>query len=590
MSAPRDCASPQRSFLLQGAPRNLRLRLGASTVSLLFSILFRTACTSTHHRLALDGLRHLRGPEAERWADVFLYYHAEFLRGSKAPDDQFRDFKNHVLHVDENLWGGARQEARRWYGRTVDALRRREWAEAAFAAGVLSHYFSDPFMPLHTGQCEEETKVHRALEWSISKSYGRLQQIIELDLGGYPQLEAPPREDWLERLIATGAELAHRHYDAVLQHYDLPRGVRDPLTGMDEECCSRIAECLGHAVVGFARVLEKALAEAEVEPPMVETTLPGFLAILAAPLKLAFQHLYDLGERMTIEAVFDEVQRTGKVVKNLTPDDREIRRLHAEEVLKRPLHQLDQQPTKLTGTLYGSGREERHLSNRLLTGSPLVSPRDSQAWREAQFRSQGSGVRSQESVARRLEPVASGSKRFDVVAPASNPHSTLHTPHVPANRHSAIRNPQSPKLVFHLSPQSPVVDAPSIGPKIAARLEKAGIVTVGDLLSAEPENLANAMRTKHITADCIRQWQREAALVCRVPELRGTDAQLLVASGIGEPEELAASVPQELLEKITPFATSDAGLRLLHNQQPPNLADVTRWIERADNSRLLQAA
>ena len=58
---------------------------------------------------------------------------------------------------------------------------------------------------------------------------------------------------------------------------------------------------------------------------------------------------------MAIEATFDEAQRTGKVVKNLPEDDREIRRLHAEEVLRLPLFQLDQQPAGLTGTLFGSG-------------------------------------------------------------------------------------------------------------------------------------------------------------------------------------------------------------------------------------------
>ena len=551
-------------------------------MSLLFSILFRTACRGTHQRLALDALRHLRGPEAERWSDLFLYHHAEFLRGSKAPDEQFRDFKNHVLHVEENLWGGARLEARRWYGRTVDSLRRREWPEAAYAAGVLSHYFSDPFMPLHTGQSEEETKIHRALEWSISRSYGRLQQIIELDQGGYPQLETPPREDWLERMIVTGAELAHQHYGAMLQHYDLARGVRDPLAGMDQECNNRIAQCLAHAVVGFARVLERALAEAEVEPPLVETTLPGFLAVLGAPLRLIAQHLYDLSERLTIEAVFDEVQRTGKVVKNLPPDDREIRQLHAEEVLRIPLHQLDQLPTKLTGTLNGSGCEERHHRNRLRTGSPLVSSGDSLAWREAQARGQEPGARCQEAA-------PGGRKRFDVIAPAPIPHSAFRTPHSlpPLHPKSPISNP---KFAFRLSSGSPVVDAPSIGPKVAARLEKAGIITVGDLLAAESEGLAGAMRVSHVTAETIHQWQREATLVCRVSELRGHEAQILVASGITDPDELAAAEAQQLLEKITPFVASSEGQRLLRNQQPPNLADVAQWIDRATSARRLQAA
>ena len=557
-------------------------------MSLLFAILFRTARRSTHERLALDALRHLRGPDAERWCDLFLVHHGEYLRGTTVPDEQFRDFRNHVLHMGEKPWGGAREEARRWYGRTVDSLRRREWAEAAFAAGVLSHYFSDPLLPLNTAHCEEQTKVQSGLEWSVKRSYGRLQQIIEHDFGGYPQVETPHREDWLERMIAIGANLAHQHYEAVLQHYDLTRGVRDPLTGMDQECQNRIAECLAHAVVGVARVLEKAIAEAEIEPPLVETTLPGFLAAVAAPPWLLWQHLRDLGERMTIEAILDEVQRTGKVVKNLPPECREIRQLYAEEVLRIPLHQLDQQPAKLTGTLYGSGCEERHHPNRLLIGTSRVSPHDSQAWRDAQRRAGGVSPLSQ-TVTEQLPAADLGQRRNARAAaepatrrmpPARIPQGT-HAPRSPA---PALRSP------FHLSAGSPVVDAPGVFSSAAARLEKAGIVTVGELLNAEAGKLAEALRLKQVTVETIRSWQHTATLVCRVPELRGHQAELLIAAGITQPDELAACAPQELLEQLTPVLAGDAGRRILHGQPPPGLEDVARWIERAGQSRQLQAA
>ncbi len=357
-------------------------------MSLLLSTVFRNVCRSTHHRIAVDALRHLRGPDAERWSDLFLHHYGEYLAGSEAPDLRFKDFRNHVLHVAENAWGGAPQEARRWYGRLVDALRRREWGESAFAAGVLSHYLCDPFMPLHTARSEEDTKVHRAMEWSISKSYGRLQQIIERDQGGYPQVETPHTSDWLEKMMHIGAELAHEHYEPLLQHFDLARAVREA-GGMDQECQDRIAHCLAHAVVALARVLERALVEAEVEPPHTETTLQGFMIAASAPLRRAAHHLRDLSERMAIEAMLDEAQRTGKVIKNLSEGDREVRRAHAEEVLRLPLHQLDHQPAGLTGSLHGSGAIERLHPNRLIT-SP-VFPSDapvSAAWREAQRRHQ----------------------------------------------------------------------------------------------------------------------------------------------------------------------------------------------------------
>jgi hypothetical protein len=356
-------------------------------LSLLFTVVFRSVCRGTHHRLAVDALRHLRGADSERWSDLFLHLHAAYLAGSTAPDDRFQDFRNHVLHVESNYWGGAPAEARRWYVRTVDALRRREWHEAVYSAGVLSHYFSDPFMPLHTAQSEEQTKVHRPLEWTISHSYGRLQQIIERDLGGYPQLEAPQRDDWLERMVQVGAELAHPHYQSVLDHYDLQRAVRDPAAGMDQECQDRIAQCLAHAVVGFARVLERGLTEAEIEPPQVETTLNGFLAAAATPFRAILRQAQDLGERMAIEGLHDEAQRTGKVVQNLPADDREIRRLHAEEIRRQPLYQLDHLPAALTGTLYGSGAPDRYHPNRLIDAPVLAPPAGtSTLWRDAQRR------------------------------------------------------------------------------------------------------------------------------------------------------------------------------------------------------------
>jgi hypothetical protein len=240
-----------------------------------------------------------------------------------------------------------------------------------------------------------------------------LQRIIEFDLGGYPAIETTRHDDWLERMILTGAELAHPHYEAVLDHYDLNRAIHDPTSGMDQECQNRIALCLGHAVAGFARVLERALAEAEVDPPPVETTLQGFLAALTVPLRALWNHCSDLNDRMAIEAIYDEVQRTGKVVKNLPEDDREIRRLHTEEIRKTQLYKLDQVPARLTGTLYGSCASERNFPNRLLTTPVLFAPDSvSAAWRDAQQQLQ------ERCRAASVSAKAPISRRFDLTPPA----------------------------------------------------------------------------------------------------------------------------------------------------------------------------
>jgi hypothetical protein len=314
---------------------------------------------------------------------VFVNYHGAFRRGALAPDRQFKDFHSHVLHVGEGSWGGAIAAARRWYGQTVDALRREAWGEAAYAAGVLSHYVSDPAMPLHTAQSEREAAVHRAVEWSVSRSYGELQHILDLDQGGYPRLEPPRSGDWLAQFLLHLAELAHEHYPAILDHYDLAAAVRDPRAGLDQECKDRLAICLGCAVVGFARVLERAIAESAAQPPRVEITAQGLLAVLAAPARWLIGSLHDLHERLVVEAIYDEVQRTGKALQNLPEDDRSVRQLHAAEVLKIPLAQLDARPAEPTGTQHGRGQPVRDNPNRLIT-TPVIDSRGPRpGWRRA---------------------------------------------------------------------------------------------------------------------------------------------------------------------------------------------------------------
>jgi len=113
-------------------------------------------CRSTHHFIAIGALDRFKGPQAKAWHDLILLHHEELLRGAKAPDAEFKDFKNHVLHVGEGEWGGARDAATEWYANAVLALRDGKWARAAYALGVMSHYYADPLQPFHTGQTEEE--------------------------------------------------------------------------------------------------------------------------------------------------------------------------------------------------------------------------------------------------------------------------------------------------------------------------------------------------------------------------------------------------------------------------------------------------
>ncbi|MDA1051112.1 MAG: DUF4332 domain-containing protein [Planctomycetota bacterium] len=152
-----------------------------------------------------------------------------------------------------------------------------------------------------------------------------------------------------------------------------------------------------------------------------------------------------------------------------------------------------------------------------------------------------------------------------------------------------MRSPNS-QSKFYLGRNDLVVDAPSIGARTAERLEAIGIETVADLLKADPDSISGQLGVKRFTADVVTQWQQQTELVCRVPQLRGHDAQILVALGITNVEELAASDPQELWTLVEPFVETKEGKRIIRNGKEPDLKEVTAWVQGGQASRNLNAA
>jgi predicted flap endonuclease-1-like 5' DNA nuclease len=543
-------------------------------MSLLFNVVFSSGCTSTHHKLALDALRHLRTSQAPAWRNLFLKHHSSYLLGAKAPDDRFKDFKNHVLHVLDDYWGGAVEATRLWYGRLVEALRRQEWLDAVYAAGVLSHYYTDPLMPLHTGQTEEEGAVHRAAEWSINQSYNDFIVILERDLGGYPEVEVPASEDWLAEMVRQAAEKSNPHYKLIIDHYDIHRGVKNPPAGLDDELRRCMAELVGVAAVGFARILERAFAESGVAPPDVTVTLQGFLAALTMPIKWLTRRLANSRERAVVEAMYAELQQTGRVLHTLPEDDRMVRELHAREVLDVSLASLNERIPRATGTRHGTNDADSGLASASRNESRFV----------------GATVPIHKPGAvPSVGNTAAGPVATPVTKPVMEPRRPVSAS--PAVAHAAHANPPAPKgLKFFLQLGSLVVDAPSIGAKTADRLRSIGIHTVADLLAVSPEDGATRLALGRVKADTIRDWQAQAKLVCRIPQIRGHDAQILVACGITEPEQLKQMQPDQVLDAVDLFVTSREGERLLRDIDPPNIDEVTRWVEWSQHARPLRAA
>lgn len=301
-------------------------------MSLLFRIVYAAHANGTHHKLALDALSRLQGQDAERWRNLFLKHVEVYLEGSKAPDKTFKDFKNHVLHVQDDYWGGAPEKAYAWYATLVGALRREAWSDAAYAAGVLSHYYTDPVHPFHTAQSEAENAIHRAVEWSISRSYDDLAKLARNRLTE-PAVAVPKGESWLKEMVCLGAETSNRSYEKLIVHYDIHRGTVDPPAGLDDTARLLIAELLSYAATGFAHILEHAFADSGVTPPEVSLTLDTFMATLQIPSKWIEKRLTDAEDRAIVRAMYDELKSTGRVEATLPEDDRVVRDLYELEVV-----------------------------------------------------------------------------------------------------------------------------------------------------------------------------------------------------------------------------------------------------------------
>ena len=179
------------------------------------------------------------------------------------------------------------------------------------------------------------------------------------------------------------------------------------------------------------------------------------------------------------------------------------------------------------------------------------------------------------------------------VAPAIAPINSLTSTN---ERVKAIKSTKSSasksvkKLKFYLDLNDHIEAAPSIGPKTAERFEKIGVHTVADFLRQTAESMATKINYKRISADVIRVWQQQARLVCRIPNLRGHDAQLLAACDVTEPEELSTMQPGTLFEIIGPFSETKEGLKIIRNGKKPDLEEITDWISWAQHTRSLQAA
>jgi hypothetical protein len=245
------------------------------------------------------------------------------------------------------------------------------------------------------------------------------------------------------------------------------------------------------------------------------------------------------------------------VEKNLPADDRMVRDLHAAEVLaqrKTPdaaKKFVFSPPMKVETTVERKKRSLDEASSKTIVSVPQVVP----------FRAPATAKPEQAKSETSVPLVASGGLSRMLKAFAED----------------------SPKI--YLTPEQDVVDAPSIGPKTAEKLNAAGIDCVDDLLKAHPIALAARLDDRHFTEQTITDWQDQARLVCTIPGLRGTGAQLLVGAGYRTAEAMAEADAADLCAAVLAFATGNDGQRILREGTPPEIEKIKAWAESARRVR-----
>lgn len=582
-------------------------------MNLLFNVVYAAHCRSTHHKMAMDALRKLSGMEGELWSRMFLKHHQWYLKGAKDPDTTFKDFRNHVLHVSQNNWGGAPKAARMWYDNTLEHLRARKWREAVYSAGVLSHYYTDPIQPFHTGQSKAENNIHRAAEWSITKSYADLYELAQQF--GWPDVTLAEHDRWLEQAVIDGARTSHEFYQPLIDHYDLNAGRKDPPAGLDRYSREKLARLIAYAVVGWSQILQRLFRESGMVPPEVSLSIESVLATVEVPIRWVTKKMADVAERHQIEAMYAELQETGQVDRTLPEDDRVIRDLVTEEITNRktPAKPVPRKTIEEPATVAQAAAmftppkssapnpqpKPPQTKSKFVQPEPLTeitSKKDDSS--NTDFPS--NTVAPGQARSKREEPkptIPLNWKPKDLAVPLANkkpepaktppPKNTVQSPPV---QKAETKSLEESSLRFYLELDSDVVDAPSIGPKTAKRFYKIGIKTVRQLLNCDPDASAAKINMRHIPAKTIVDWQDQARLVCCIPELRGHDAQIMTACDYRTVDDVATANHAELTKAAMQFAKSKEGERIIRSGKGPDAQEVSDWIRWAKQSRSLKAA
>jgi hypothetical protein len=389
--------------------------------------------------------------------------------------------------------------------------------------------------------------------------------------------------------------------------------VVEPPAGLDRVARRILAEMVRYAYLSYAAVLDRAIAESRAFAP--ETRLAGatLLAAIQAPANALARRRADARERRLVERIYDELQATGTVERNLPEAERRVRDRYASEVLatRAPSPGAAEvfpfKPRERVVTRVERAREARK-QEALLASAEVIPLRPAGPLTPAAATvpvaaaaAFASTVTRQpmlfvvpkappENGNRAPSPAASKRARTPAREPIRQAHEAVPaeaaapTPEVPVREPDDGAAGEAP---LQLTLDHDVGDGPAIGAKTVKRLRALGIATVRDLLKADPAALVVQLNARNVAAQTIGEWQDQALIMCAVPGLRATHAQLLVGAGYRSAEAIADAEAEKLCADVLAFATTPGGQRVLRNGDVPDIERIKGWRE---DARRMQAA
>jgi len=515
----------------------------------------------------MDALKKLRTPPAQRLGNLLLKYHDHYLEGAHAPDWRFKDFENHAIHADDDLGGGAAGKCREWLDKTRGYLNAGQWRKATYACGVLSHYFTDPIMPLHTARGPSGSQVHRPFAWSVFKAYDSIDQLAQASQSS-AEFQFAADESWIGKAVLAVAQISNRHFSLLLKSYEISGATEPPEYGLTRESQESLATLFAMAIDGWAAVLTRIADEVTVELPSVSLAIPTALAAVDMPLAWLMRRFSEASTRRAVTSLLREHARKGAVVRHPAEEVQTVPGVNAATVVVESESQsvtADDLRLQAVENCMVSGNDTGADTVIADLGAPVFL-----SLAEARARMKG----------------------YSYSAPCELPDLSkenvlLRLGTVPVQSNSTNRE-HRPRNVIHSGSQ--LIESPSIGPKTAKRFERIGVRTIGEFVALSPDMLEAQLGTRWITAQLISDWQDQARLVCEVPELNGLYAQMLVAVGCRTAWQLRTANPNGLVAQLGQFCQTSEGQQILSMASLPTVDDTSRWIESARSHAREKAA